>query len=598
MATGKLDFEAVERQCRRASRLLESLDPIVMPWVLSKEWSLGAFLRLLRRKRQVAERFPEEWHTHTAAQVAAGQLFTHPGRIQKMLRALRAQFTEEQLQFLGGFLDKPWFYAPFVVQGNPAPGFFTILDVATGGKRLLYSPAVRETSRTGVSLFLSLLFDNGSCFQLYGPAHYFRGFQPSDFRYFARQLSPELYTAEGLSAAIAQDPGSFLLLDSASETPSIGHRDELIEVHDHEVRLESFDPSRYTGGEVELDSKGEVTRLKLAAEDTVFRHAHVYYDRARGALLVHATNARLWGRLRELLADQVALPEQPDWRASMNMIVSTRSILGRSEPAAAYIEMFEKELDTEPTPKEEEHLKKLNAFMAELSDNRNHGRSYTLEELAGRHGIPLESARQIEEQSFLRHERGAQPAIEGGLPGFTPPPPAARRYFRQSPWDSGLFLFLDSPKVRQLYADLREELARRAEELNAAGQDVEAPPASLEELGDWAEDLYAERAEQQDFTLLNMSLYLLCGRGEEFEPARDYAAEALRLFWQVWIPDGEPENCERFIRRYGGFCRRVLAAAGLAEIEPGVSLAGLRAAGFGMRPTAFLRAWAKLATPA
>jgi hypothetical protein len=169
-----------------------------------------------------------------------------------------------------------------------------------------------------------------------------------------------------------------------------------------------------------------------------------------------------------------------------------------------------------------------------------------------------------------------------------------RRFFSQSPWDSGLFMFLESSRVRELYASLWEELGRRAEELNAAGQDAESPPESLAELPDWVEDLYAERAEQQDFTLLNISLHLLCSRGGEFEPARDYAVEALRLFWQIWVPNGEPEACERFIRRYGGFCRKTLAAGGLAEIEPRVSLARLRGADFGMRPTAFLRAWARL----
>ncbi len=383
-------------------------------------------------------------------------------------------------------------------------------------------------------------------------------------------------------------------MDVASEVPPVGHRGELIEVHDHEARVESFDPGRYAGGELELESKGEVTRLKLAGEDTPFRNAYAFHDRTRGTLLAHATNGRLYGRLRELLADQVVLPEEPDWRASMNMIVSTRQILGKEEPSAAYIELFEEELNAEPTPEQKEHLERLNDFMAELSDHRNHGRSYALKELAARHGISLQTARQIEEQSFLQQERLAQLPIEGGLAAYVPPSPAVRRFFHQSPWDNGQFVFLDSPRVRNLYATLQDKLSRQAEELNAAGQDVQAPPASPAELGDWVEDLYAERAEHHDFTLLNISLDLLCSRGQDFEPVRDYAVEALRLFWQVWVPGGEQEACERFIRRYGGFCRKILAAGGLAEIEPGVSLARLRAADFGLRPTAFLRSWARL----
>ena len=593
MGSSKVDFQIAETQCRRVSRLLKSLDALVMPWVLSQEWSLGAFLRLMKRKREIAERFPEDWHTQSAAQVAAGQLYIHPARIRKLLRALRAQLSDEQAEFLEGFAEASWYYCLFAVQENPAADFFTIQEAGTGRERLLYSPAVRESTRTGVKLFLSLVFHNGLCLQTYGPVHYFRGYQPFDFHYFARQLAPELYRDEGLSAVIAAEPGSFLLLDVNSEIPPVGHRGEPIEVHDHEARVDSFDPGRCAGGELEMKSKGEVTRLKLAGEDTPFRNAYVFHDRAHGMLLAHATNARLYSRLRELLADQVALPEVPDWRASMNMIVSTRQILGKAEPSAAYIELFEEEPDSEPTSEEKEQLERLNAFMAELSDHRNHGRSYALEELAARHGVPLQTARQIEEQSFLQHERSAQLSIEGGLAGYVPPSPVMRDFFHQSPWDSSLFVFLDSPRVRQQYAALLERLSRQAEELNAAGQDAEAPPDSLSELADWVEDLYSERAEQQDFTLLNISLHLLCSRGEDFEPARDYAVEALRLFWQVWVPGGEPEACERFIRRYGGFCRKILVAGGLAEIEPGVSLARLRTADFGMRPTVFLRAWAK-----
>jgi hypothetical protein len=596
MATGKVDFQAAERRCQRTSRLLKSLDSIIMPWVVSQEWALGAFFRLMKRKRDIAERFPADWRTQTTAQVSAGQLFGHPARVRRLLRALRAQLSEEQAELLEEFVEAPWYYCPFAVQENPAPDFFIIQDAGTGGERLLYSPAVRETSRTGVRLFLSLMFENGLCLQTYGPLHYYRGYQPFDLHYFARQLCPELYHNEGLSAAIASDPGSFLLLDIASEIPPVGHRGELLEVHDHEAPVESFDKGRYAGGELELDSKGQVTRLRLAGEDTPFRNAYAFHDRGRGTLLAHATNARLYGRLRELLADQVALPEEPDWHASMNMIVSTRQILGKQEPSAAYIELFEEELNDEPSPEEKKHLERLNAFMAELSDHRNHGRSYALEELAARHGISLETARQIEEQSFLQHERLDQLPIEGGLAGYVPPSPAVRRYFHESPWDNGQFVFLDSPRVRQLYASLRQELSSRAEELSAAGHQAEAPPVSLAELADWVEDLYAELAEQQDFTLLNISLHLLCSRGQDFEPARDYAVEALRLFWQVWLLGGEPEACERFIRRYGGFSRKILVPGGLAEMEPGVPLARLRTADFGLRPTAFLRAWARLTT--
>ncbi len=190
MGTSKVDFLATEKRCLRASRLIQSLDPLVMPWVLSQARSLGAFLRLMRRKRDIAERFPEVWHTQSAAQVAMGHLLVYPKRIRRLLHALRAQLGEEQARSLEGFIEVPWRYCPFLVLKNPEPDFFTIQDINSGRKRLLFSPAVRETTRTGVELFLTLLFDNGSCLQAYGPLHYYRGYQPIDFHYFARQRSP------------------------------------------------------------------------------------------------------------------------------------------------------------------------------------------------------------------------------------------------------------------------------------------------------------------------------------------------------------------------------------------------------------------------
>jgi hypothetical protein len=594
MDRSKTDFDATEKRCRRTSRLLESLDAAVMPWVVSQKGALAAYRRAMNRKREISSKFPENWHTQTAAQVAAGEVFTHPARIRKLLRALRAQLSAEQAELLEGFAEAPWYYCPFEVREKPAPDFFTIQEAGTGRQRLLYSPAVRDANQTGVRLFLSLMLDNGLCLQTYGPVHFYRGYQPFDFHYFARHLSPELYRTQGLTAAIATDPGSFMLLDVASEIPPIGHRGEMIEVHDHEVRVQSFDPGRYTGGELELDRKGEVARLKLVGEDTPFRNAYVFQDRRSGTLLAHATSTRLYARLREILADQVALPEEPDWHASMNMVLSTRQILGKEEPSASYIDLFEEELNAEPSPEEQAQLGRLSALMADLSDHCNHGREYSLEELAARHEVALDTARQVEE-TFLQQERALELRIEGGLPGYVPPPPSVRRGFHESPWDNGVFVFLDSPRVRQLYDELQVELSRRAEELEAAGQEAEAPPLGPAELPIWMETLYAELADQRDFTLLNISLHLLCSRGESFEPARDYAVEVLRLFWQVLVPGGEPARVERFMRRYGGFCRQVLLAGGFAEIEPGVSLARLRAADFGVRPTAFLRVWASLA---
>ena len=194
------------------------------------------------------------------------------------------------------------------------------------------------------------------------------------------------------------------------------------------------------------------------------------------------------------------------------------------------------------------------------------------------------------EQSFRKADTANELQIEGGL-GYKPPPPSVRREFRASPWQSRVFLFLDSPRVRELYASIQPALRIPFAERSGRGARGAASPA-LQELPGWLEDLYSNTAQEPDFTLLNSVLHLLLSRGEVFEPVRDYAVEVLRLFWRRYVPEKEPQQIERFIRRFGRVCYKVEVHLAGLDIEPTVSAAQAHQAR--IRPSAFLRAWAKL----
>ena len=161
-----------------------------------------------------------------------------------------------------------------------------------------------------------------------------------------------------------------------------------------------------------------------------------------------------------------------------------------------------------------------------------------------------------------------------------------RQKFHASPWENGIFVFLESPRVRKLF---REAALRR--DTGAPGE----PPDSLDAFPGWLEELSFADQTRGDFTLLNIALHLLCIRGEAMEPVRDYAVEVLRLFWQVFVPDKEPEGMEAFIEEYALFCFQVLYRGGLADIEPVVSERAAKRAEYSLRPSAFFRAWASLA---
>jgi hypothetical protein len=155
-----------------------------------------------------------------------------------------------------------------------------------------------------------------------------------------------------------------------------------------------------------------------------------------------------------------------------------------------------------------------------------------------------------------------------------------------------VFVFLDSPRVRELFASLQRHIEKRFPQREPGA--FSGPPISLEALPEWIENLYFDSQSRNDFTFLNVALHMLCSRGAEMEPVRDYAAEVLRLFWQVFLPSKEPRKLERFIGTFGRFCYAVLYRGGLADIDPVVTEAMAKRAEFRMRPSAFIRAWANL----
>lgn len=583
------DLKSFLNKCQRTSGVLESIEEPVLTWAVRREKVLSSFKSLIRKKREWAEKLPERWHTLTESQVAAGQVFIHPRRIRKFLRNFRDELGAEQVELLQHFMRNPWSYKVLVLEEAYEKEFFRVLDAETRNSLLIYSPAVSEISRSGARLYLTLLFHNGECYQTFGPLHYYRGFQPHDLEYFAKLLNPQFYRENGLSATIAFNPTPFLLLDTWTEFPAVAHKDAAVTICSDEVSLEDFDPQRYSE-KLDINTKKEIIQCRLQGEDSPLRTGTVYYDKSKKRLFVRATNLDLYRKIRSIVAGDFLISEDPYWLASFNMYAAAKKILDKDIPVESYVRIFEN--DQEPSsPDEQEHLDRLNSLLAELSRLRGEGLGYSLEELAHKHGIELDTARQAEE-FFSKIGSELNLEIEGGLEGYRPPPPVARGNFRLSPWANGIFVFLDSPRVKALFSSLQPQLKERfsIRETESFG----GPPDSLEALPKWLEDLYFATQAQHDFTLLNTALHLLCSRGAVMEPVRDYAVEVLRLFWQVFLRSKDPQELESFIGTFARFCYEVLYRGGLAEIDLAVTKRTARKAQFRMRPSTFFRAWVNL----
>ena len=223
-------------------------------------------------------------------------------------------------------------------------------------------------------------------------------------------------------------------------------------------------------------------------------------------------------------------------------------------------------------------LEPVNALLRELSRRRNLGVEYRLEELATRYGVAPETAREWEatlEKSDERYEI----ALQGGIADYRPPPPEVRRRMAAGAVQEHTvhpgFRPCSAQRVRGANATGGALLA----ESRAAGLDVEAATGggaedlSLELLPRLLEDLFFAHWQAENATVLTYTLCLLHHGGAAPQRVSDYAAEVLRIFWQVLLPDKADAYIRGFIEKYALFCWEVLEPLGVVEIEGAVDRA-------------------------
>jgi hypothetical protein len=357
----------------------------------------------------------------------------------------------------------------------------------------------------------------------------------------------------------------------------MAHRGKRITFCFHTLPAPGFDPEALRGrGRFTTEASGPITRLCLDGKDSPFDLAHVYYDGSSNALAVHATGMDNYGALRDLIMPDTVFPEQPFWMSTANMTVAAMKVLKKERPEESFSRAFDEE---EPAPEAEEAIKALNAFMREATELSNHGLPVHYEKLAEEHGIPVETARQVE-RMIVRQEKQFSISLEGGIPGFTPPPPAIRMKMRGPLAESELFVFGSGDRAREQF---REHAAGFAGLARTVGKET----PGFEEMPAIIDDLSLKHWDTTNSTILTYSLMLLLAAGKEFRPADDYASEILRLFWQVLIPNRGKKSIRRFLESYTSYCEKILAPAGLIETEGGAE------GGCRVRRTRFLEEWVR-----
>ena len=151
------------KSCEQCSSVLSLFQDHLFTWANHKEKLLKPYKRDLRKMKSVAAELPEEWHNHSLAQVAAGEVFINPVRTRKFLHTHRDELGKQEKQLLRHFIDQPWFYSLFSIKETLGDNLFEITDLDSREILLLHSPGLSQFEHERVPLFLHLLFDNGVC---------------------------------------------------------------------------------------------------------------------------------------------------------------------------------------------------------------------------------------------------------------------------------------------------------------------------------------------------------------------------------------------------------------------------------------------------
>ncbi len=572
--------------CRQTSILLDEIQADLVPWAVKAGKINSLFLTALGKIKEKVQKFPKGWSDLTLAQIAVGSVLRDPARIQDYLSGPGHFHSTQAVRFLESLQDRPSFFTAFSAENAFGDDLFEIRDHSSNEVHLLLSSALGQIARRGMESFLTLLFSNGLCLQAIGPIHYYQALAPGDFHYYAGLLQPQLYQESGLSAVMTAVPESFVILDAFSEIPAIAHKGKRLFCCWSALKTASLDASALASSFLEEEAKGR-KRFRLRGSDPPLATADLYWDPGTREAFIYTKTKEDYDRVCQASKGQLEAPADPQVAVTQNMEVIAKALLGIDPPVIAWENSFEGSAPHDPAGEAE--IEHLNALLRDLVDATNHGKAYDLQKLAAHHGVSLENARQAEEV-LKRQERSMAIDLPGGLPGVPPVPPSGRMKMTANLATCPLFRFSTDDHAQRLF----EEVAARVQSLRPPSRSqmsrtrtmltLATLPSVLEEIDDPPRD-------DREHTVLKYSMYLLCQAGAEYHGTEDYAAEILRLFWQVLLESKERAELRRFVRQYSIWCQEVLVRAGLAEAELAPEKAG---APFRMRATAFFKAWVRI----
>lgn len=385
------DFALIRKQCEKTSLITERvIDDFILAFA-ARHRDLGKkMIQNFSRFNHILSKFDKSHVELFKSQYITHRVFKNGGLIEKFLRnPALDHFTGEDREYLMQQSEIPWRFSFSEMLNEPAEDFYLMKDIFSGEEYLLFSPSiVRLKATENILLWFNLIGYNGLCWQSYGPIGAFQSFGPEDVFFFATENNPGLEDESEVQKDIENDPLPYIMLLSGAAFPRTFHKKDeiIIMMAEHEsgkpdtVRLRNKFISEYNDGVYRFTHK-------LTGIPPGF--AQIYYDEDEEILLFHALTETGFKRLvKDFKTFGYDIPDIPYLRVRPQMVTTTETILKKKIVLNEYEDLFEKDTD----PADDEHTKKMNAFLALVIPEINEGREPDIEEAARKTGIAPDTA--------------------------------------------------------------------------------------------------------------------------------------------------------------------------------------------------------------
>jgi hypothetical protein len=392
------DFNRMLYNCEKSSTISNRLvDEFLLPLCAREEGLDKKFAGMLANYPKVILKMPENWPLWLTSQYVVFQIFRKDGLAPKYLNHFQVRRrSAKELDYLKFQIEHPWRFVFCSIEQNPKDCFFEMKDILTGENFLLYSPGIAETEKQqgAMSLYFILIGFNGECWQTYGINAYFKGIQPFDILYFAKQFKPDLVLMNEIPVLIDEDPLPFMMLWVGAELPLSFHKEDMVVIVGSDFKQEEFDAKKFSQDFI-VKQKSYVYMFSLKRWHGFPHFCKCFYDIEKKILSLNAMTNRGYAKLVNVLNQAgYDFSKEPDVRVSMAMVSIIKQVLGREVEPNPYEKLFAEK----PSPDNNEELARINGFLKILMDALNSGVDYDLRELASLSGIELEMAKEIAEQ--------------------------------------------------------------------------------------------------------------------------------------------------------------------------------------------------------